>query len=43
VIRAETEEQLIEDVKAHAQRFHGHAPSREEILNSAHPVAEDGA
>lgn len=38
VIRADAEEKLIEDVQAHAKQFHGHDPTREEILAAARAV-----
>jgi predicted small metal-binding protein len=43
VIRGENEEQLIEDVQAHAKQFHGHLPTREEVRSAVRPVHESGS
>jgi predicted small metal-binding protein len=42
VIQAQTEDQLVEEVQAHAKQFHGHDPSREEILSFARELGEGG-
>lgn len=43
VIRGQDEEHLITSVQAHAQEFHGHSPTREEILSTARPAGETRA
>ncbi|HEX3465503.1 MAG TPA: DUF1059 domain-containing protein [Candidatus Elarobacter sp.] len=43
VIRGEDEEHLIASVQEHAQQFHGHLPTREEVLGTARPADENPA
>ncbi len=42
VIRAATEDELVADVQAHAKQFHGHDPTREEVLQASRRVDETG-
>jgi predicted small metal-binding protein len=38
VIRAATEDELVAGVQAHAKQFHGHDPTREEVLQVSRRV-----